>query len=253
MTNIIIIGAGNMGKAIGDGLQLNPDNKVFYKTLDNYYTDFEHLEYPWVFLAVKPYQIVDVLQDAKEFLNKINPKAIISVAAGLKISEMKKVDLGNIPAIRAMPNTPVSVGKGLMGFYCDDNSVGSSFSELCIPLGSIHYLKDEEEFHLFTALAGSGPAYVFHLVEALALAAKKLGMTAKAAQEISKQLLIGVSTMLPNDTPTNLRKNVTSPNGTTQAGLEALMNKELDPNTSRLTDLLTETLQAAQEKSKNMM
>jgi len=273
MTDILIVGAGNMGSAIGKGLLREKTHHVHFKTLEGVETDksnFEHeiaenrvffndyyrgfmdLNKPWIILAVKPHLVSKILTEAKEFLEAINPKAIISVAAGIDIQAIKESCPDHIPIIRAMPNTPVATGNGVMGYYCAQKALGDDFQEICKPLGLVPELINEEAFHLFTALAGSGPAYIFHLVEALSEAAHQLGMARKEAVNIARQTFLGAASLLEIESPTSLRQKVTSPNGTTQAGLEQLMNADLNSENSELTQLLYKTLEAAKKRSENI-
>jgi pyrroline-5-carboxylate reductase len=276
MNNIIIIGAGNMGLALGKGLLQNPINKVYFKTLQGIVTDtsdftteiidnrvffnndypfFENLNNAWVVLAVKPHLMASVIQEACELLKKIACKSIISVAAGIDIAQIelaqKECQL-DVPIIRTMPNISVATGDGILGFYTYHKELNDDFKALCSSLGLLLQLKTEQDFHLFTALAGSGPAYIFHMIEALTLAAEQQGMEKVQAEQIVRQIFIGSAILLNQDSASNLRKKVTSPNGTTQAGLEQLINVHLDPLTSHLTNLMNKTLEAAKKRSKNM-
>jgi pyrroline-5-carboxylate reductase len=267
MNNIIIIGAGNMGKALAKGFLRDKNNHVYFKvksvnaqqdmiseriTYSESYDDLTHLNEPFVFCAVKPASLLNVLSDAKEYFAKIKPKAIISVAAGVRYTDICKVIDNKIPVIRSMPNTPVSYGKGIVGFFGEDSAINQQFKEVCSCLGLVTELTDEKEFNLFTALAGSGPAFVFHFTEALAIAAEKLGMEAHHAQSIATKLIHGAAHMLEEANPRTLREQVTSPNGTTYAGLQNLINANLDIQDSHLTQLLYNTLDAAQKRSKHM-
>jgi len=273
MTDILIIGAGNMGCAIGKGLLQSPNNHVYFKTLEGIETDmsdfkaeisrnqvffndhydaFEKLNNPWIILAVKPHLVKPVIDETADLLQKITPTALVSVAAGIDIKTIKSACSTDIPIVRAMPNTPVATGNGLMGFYSEHEATNKAFEALCQPLGLVPQLENEDAFHLFTALAGSGPAYIFHLVEALSEAAYQHGMDKTQAGQVALQTFLGSATLLHHDNATSLRKKVTSPNGTTQAGLEQLMNDDLDPSKSHLTQLMFKTLDAAKKRSQNM-
>ncbi len=274
MNPIIIIGAGNMGLAMGQGLLNNPDTVIYFKTHPNspvdktnftthieekriFFNDDTHffttLKNPWIIFAVKPKDICSVLLEMKDILLKTKPKAIISVAAGIDIKTIKATCPANIPIIRTMPNIAVSTGNGIIGYFSDDTALYSDFSALCNPLGMTYELASENEFHLFTALAGSGPAFLFHTIEAMAHAASRLGMDYTDAEKIATRVFMGASGLLDKQTPTLLRQSVTSPNGTTQAGLNVLMNPSLSPETSDLTELFYKTLDAAKKRSQNML
>lgn len=273
MYNIIIIGAGNMGLAMGKGLLLNPNNIVYFKTTQNTVIDkdafacqlaekqvfFNHdsaflkdIQNPWVILAVKPKNICSVVLEIKDILLQTNPKALISVAAGIDIHTIQTTCPAGIPIIRTMPNIAVASGNGLVGYVTDTPMIEDSFKNLCCPLGMVYRLVSEGEFHLFTALAGSGPAFLFHTIEAMAEAARMLGMDNIQATQIATQVFLGTASLLDNKSPTLLRQAVTSPNGTTQAGLEILMNTDLNTHESYLTKLFYKTLEAAKKRSQNM-
>jgi pyrroline-5-carboxylate reductase len=276
MADILIIGAGNMGLAFGKGLLRNPVHKVYFKMrqgtvtdTDNFITEnnqhrvffnddyqfFDSLNTPWIILAVKPHLIETVIQESAELFKKISPKALISLAAGIDIATIQQAQSSvelNIPIIRTMPNIPVATGNGIVGFYSHNPELYDDFKALCSGLGLLSQLATEDNFHIFTALAGSGPAYIFHMIEALAIGAEYNGMDKRQAEQIACQTFIGAATLLNQDSPSNLRKKVTSPNGTTQAGLEQLMNLKLDPDTSHLTHLISNTLKAAKKRSENM-
>jgi pyrroline-5-carboxylate reductase len=274
MNTVIIIGAGNMGLAMGEGLLRNPNIVVYFKTQPNFIPDktkftdtiqqkrvffnddthfFTTLKNPWIILAVKPHLINSVLLENNLILSKTNPKAIISVAAGIDIKTIKATSPTDIPIIRTMPNIAVSTGNGIIGYFSDDNAIYSDFTALCHVFGMTYKLESEEEFHLFTALSGSGPAFLFHTIEAMAHAASRLGMDYTDAEKIATRVFMGASGLLDKQTPTALRQSVTSPNGTTQAGLNALMNPSLSPETSHLTELFYKTLDTAKKRSQNML
>jgi pyrroline-5-carboxylate reductase len=273
MNKIIIIGAGNMGLAMGKGLLLNPSNIVYFKTTQNTVLDktdfacdiaqkrvffnddsqfFKDIHNPWIILAVKPKDICSVILDIKDILDTTNPKAIISVAAGIDIQTIAACCPKDSHIIRTMPNISVASGHGVVGYFTDNLPLEDSFKKLCASLGMVQKLESEQEFHLFTALAGSGPAYFFHAIEAMAEAACRLGMDYAQATHIATQVFLGSASLLGGHSPTDLRHSVTSPNGTTQAGLEILMNPSLDTKESHLATLFCKTLEAAKKRSQNM-
>lgn len=273
MNKIIIIGAGNMGLAMGKGLLLNPDNIIYFKTTQNTVVDkthfdcdtakervflsddnqfFKDIRNPWIIFAVKPKDICSAILEIQDILLQTNPKALISVAAGIDIQTIAACCPPKIKIIRTMPNISVASGTGVVGYFSDNSPLEDSFKNLCASLGMLQKLESEDDFHLFTALAGSGPAYFFHAIEAIAEAACRLGMDYEQATHIATQVFLGSASLLKNQSPTDLRHSVTSPNGTTQAGLEILMNKNLDTKESHLATLFCKTLDAAKKRSQNM-
>jgi pyrroline-5-carboxylate reductase len=280
MNHIIIIGAGNMGRALAKGFLRNPNNIIYFKTTQNTHNPvveftteiqesrvlfscendfFSNIKNPWIVLAVKPQKICSVITQITDILDKTTPKALISVAAGINISSIKKAMTENndnnfLPIIRTMPNISVATGQGVIGYISDTNVMNDDFLDLCRPLGMVYALREESEFHLFTALAGSGPAFFFHTIEAMAQAADSMGIDYKDAQKIATQVFIGTASVLHTQerTPKELRESVTSPNGTTQAGLEILINPDLMVGQSNLGALFKQTFLAAATRSENI-
>lgn len=266
--NILIIGGGNMGSAIAEGLVLNADNKVTIKAprpenckvqrediqIVSDFDSISAISFDMIVISVKPYMIKDVLEDAADFL-KTQKSLLVSVAAGMSFSELSGYAPEHMTVIRSMPNTPVALGAGLWGYYAPTKN--DIFEEIASSCGAAPYFPEEEMMHGFTALAGSGPAYIFHMIEALAQAGKNIGLSDDVADIMARQTVIGTSLLAQGKaeiSAKNLRENVTSPNGTTQAGLEALMGQLDLSNTpkSDLTELMTKTLTSAKKRSLEM-
>jgi pyrroline-5-carboxylate reductase len=273
MKNIIIIGAGNMGRAIAKGLLRDSENKIYFKTTErtpHYIPDFQteqeqsrvffsadndffyKIKNPWIILAVKPHLICSVIAENNDIFLQTSPIALISLAAGVTIETIKNACSGTLPIIRTMPNISVATGKGVIGYVHDTQTINDAFVNLCQILGMVYPLKTEADFHLFTALSGSSPAFFLHTIEAMAHAATMLGMNNTEAEKIVIQVFRGVSSLLQTQSPTALRQSVTSPNGTTQAGLGILMNKDLNIEHSALTELFLKTLDATQKRSQDI-
>lgn len=176
-------------------------------------------------LAVKP-------QIWREAVTPIAPHlapdtVILSVAAGVRLSTLAHV-FGDRPLVRTMPNTPAAIGQGVTAYVLGphtDRAVETEVKRLLAPLGLVEKLSDESLIDAVAAVSGSGPAYVFFLVEALAAAGVGAGLTEAQAMRLARQTIIGSGAMLAHDDQTveALRKAVTSPNGTTQAALDAMM------------------------------
>lgn len=177
-----------------------------------------------VFLGVKPYQIVELCQELRDALK---PEAVVvSVAAAITVEMMESALNPEQPVVRSMPNTPLSVGQGVVGLasgtYTTDTQL-QLVSELFAGSGAVHVMP-EEQIDMLTGVAGSGPAYVFYLAEHMAAAGVQMGLSEELAADLAYQTIYGAGLMLLENRGTTdaaeLRRNVTSPNGTTQKAIE---------------------------------
>lgn len=155
----------------------------------------------------------------------------VSVAAGTPISFFEKTLGAGTPVVRAMPNTPAAVGRGitaLVGNAAAAEAGLSTAESLLSAVGQTVRLEREEQIDAVTGVSGSGPAYVFHLIEALAAAGEAEGLPPELAMALAKATVAGAGALAEaaDEDPSQLRVNVTSPNGTTQAALEVLMDEE---------------------------
>jgi pyrroline-5-carboxylate reductase len=154
----------------------------------------------------------------------------VTVAAGTPIATYEAVLGEGTPVIRAMPNTPAAVGRGITAII-GNAQVGPAQMDLAERLlsavGQVVRLDSETQMDAVTAVSGSGPAYVFHLIETLAAAGEAEGLSAELALHLARATVAGAGALAEESTegPGQLRKNVTSPNGTTQAALEVLMDE----------------------------
>ncbi len=182
----------------------------------------------YLLLAVKPHQIKTVLQDLAPHLT--SEQTVVSVAAGVMLRDLKSFASGACPVVRVMPNTPAMVGRGLFAVCLDDPELTearkSFVLDLFTPLGRV-YVLEESAFDAFTAVAGSGPAYVFYFMEAVVEAGVTLGMPRPMAEEVVRELFAGSSRLVEESgKPLNaLREMVTSPAGATIAALNHLDRK----------------------------
>ena len=155
------------------------------------------------------------------------------------------------PIVRAMPNTPASVGRGVTVFV-SNNNVSSETAALCGNLlsavGESISIEDESLLDPVTALSGSGPAYVFFLIEAMAAAGEKAGLPTDLAYRLAKATVSGAGELayLSEDSASQLRKNVTSPGGTTAAALDILMAKD------GIQPVLDKAIEAASRRSREL-
>lgn len=212
-----------------------------------------------VMFAVKPQVMADVVP---AYVGYAGPDTVfLSIAAGTPISFFEEV-LGNAAAIvRAMPNTPAAVGRGTT-VAAQNGRVTDAQQKLCHDLltavGQVFWVTDEDLIHAVTGLSGSGPAYVFHFVECLARAGRDAGLPDDLAEALARGTVEGSGELLhqQGDTsPMVLRQNVTSPGGTTAAGLRVLMGGEPDkdaPADGPLGDLISETVAAAANRSREL-
>ncbi len=202
-----------------------------------------------VLLAVKP-QIMDATLPG--ILAHVGPATVVlSVAAGRTLAGFAKALPAGTAIVRSIPNTPASVGRGITAAVANA-SVTPVQRALCDALltavGSVAWVDDESLIDAATAVSGSGPAYVFLLAECLAEAGRAAGLPAETAEQLARMTVIGAGEMLFRD-PTGaaqLRRNVTSPNGTTQAALDHLMAAD------GLQPLLTKAVAAAKRRAEEL-
>ncbi len=201
-------------------------------------------------IAVKPQMMTEALPSLKAMGG--GETLFVSVAAGTPISYFQEVLGASSPVIRAMPNTPAAIGQGITALVGNDKATVAHMAlaeALLSAVGQTVRLESEAQMDAVTGVSGSGPAYVFHLIETLAAAGTAQGLPAELAMKLAKATVAGAGALAQADDadPSQLRINVTSPNGTTQAALEVLM----DPG-SGFPDLLTRAVAAATNRSKEL-
>ena len=180
-----------------------------------------------VFLAVKPFMIAQAINGVKPFTDK--KAAVLSIIAGRKI-EWFKEQLGKDAVVfRAMPNTPAAIGAGITAVKASDGASDAqkrAVESILSACGEVVWLDDESQIDAVTAVSGSGPAYVFYLTEALTAAAKAAGLPDDTAEKLAKATVTGSARLMAEseESPAGLRRNVTTPNGTTAAALDVLAN-----------------------------
>jgi len=264
-TTIGFIGAGNMAYALISGLISNGTNAHNIKLSDTntdllslrsnefdveVFTDntklVKHCDI--VILAVKP-QVLSIV--CKELQMHIDHQPlIISIAAGVRTTDINRWLGGNTSIVRTMPNTPALLGKGATGMMANQavsdqqkilaEDVLSAVSE-CL------WVEDERMLDAVTALSGSGPAYFFLMIESMAKAGVALGLDEKTAGKLSVQTALGASMMANNskDSVHELRANVTSPNGTTQAAIESFQDQNFEM-------VVSHAMRAAYDRAREM-
>ena len=248
MNKIAFIGAGAMAEAIISGITsrkdfdasnvtaINRSNQERRTFLNQTYgisttTDYQSLlqDANIVFLAVKPKDILQALSDIKHYIKK--DMLIISVIAGVSISSIETILQQKVAIIRTMPNTSATIGKSATAITSNEyvtNEQLQSATSLLQTIGKVTIV-NEEQLDAVTGLSGSGPAYIYYFIEAMEAAAEQLGLEKEAAKELIVQTVIGAAEMLQHSpkTPAQLRTEVTSPGGTTEAGLKVLQERDI--------------------------
>lgn len=174
-----------------------------------------------VVLAVKPQQMREALAPLAAGLGDA---LVISVAAGLRVADLSRWLGGHDRVARAMPNTPALIGAGVTGMYAPPavDAAGREIAERILSaVGSVVWVEDEARMDSVTAVSGSGPAYVFHFIEALEAAAVARGFDAVTARRLALDTVLGAARLAASseDSPGVLREKVTSKGGTTAAAL----------------------------------
>lgn len=203
-----------------------------------------------VLVAVKPQMMGDALPMMQALGNASS--LFISVAAGTPIARFEQILGARTPIIRAMPNTPAAIGRGITAIIGNDHATAAQVDlahTLLSAIGQVVRLDTEDQINAVTGVSGSGPAYVFHMIEALAQAGEAQGLAPDLAMQLAKATVAGAGALAEtaDEDPAQLRVNVTSPNGTTQAALAVLMDE-----TSGLPPLMARAVAAATDKSKEL-
>lgn len=202
-----------------------------------------------VLLAVKPQVMDTVAPQYQRFA--ATGACILSVAAGKTIATITRLLGGVASVVRSIPNTPAAVAQGITTCHAGPG-VAAVQAQLCervlSAVGEVVWVDDESLIDAATAVAGSGPAYVFLLTECMAAAGEKIGLPAPLAMQLARTTVAGSGALMrqSSETAGQLRVNVTSPNGTTQAALDVLMA----PN--GMQSLLVEAIAAANRRSREL-
>lgn len=242
---VVLVGAGNMGGAMLSGwlksgvpgssiLVIDPSpsdamkEKFAAAGVRHETTAPSGLEAAILFLAVKPQVMEAVLPPLKPLVGP--GTVVVSVAAGKTLGFLES-HLGKAAMVRAMPNTPAMIGRGVTGAHANalvTDAQRASVHDLLKVSGPVEWVAAESDIDAVTALSGSGPAYVFYLVECMAEAGRKLGLPADLAMRLARETVSGAGELLfqSSDEAARLRQNVTSPGGTTAAALSVLMAED---------------------------
>jgi pyrroline-5-carboxylate reductase len=201
-----------------------------------------------ILVAVKP-QVVDTVMPA--YARFAGRSIFLSIAAGRTTASFERLLGGAAAVVRAMPNTPAQVGRGVTALYATgrvDAAGRGLAAALMGAVGEVVWLDDETQMDAVTAVSGSGPAYVFHLIEALAAAARAEGLPDDLAERLARATVTGAAELAfqSSEPAGRLREQVTSPGGTTAAALGVLMGE------GGLADLMTRAVAAAAKRSREL-
>ncbi|KTD61518.1 pyrroline-5-carboxylate reductase [Legionella spiritensis] len=257
--NISFIGYGNMARAIIDGLQTNHTHNLSVASPslqpgrdEHFTTDCDNLavikDADVIVLAVKPAKMGDVLTQIGHDIPE--QAVLVSVAAGIDLAWIASFCNEKQAIVRAMPNIALSAGKGATPLVANEHLdiLQKKRAETIFNgAGIIRWLDDESLLNAYTAVSGSGPAYVFLFVEAMTRAAEKLGLDKEAALSFTTQTIHGALALMEQTglSAFELRQQVTSPAGTTAAAIAVLQQREFDT-------ILLKAMHAACERAKQL-
>lgn len=239
------IGAGNMASALAGGMISHgfPANKIMLSDINREQLHAAEKSFALrttqdnhelvtnndvIVLAVKPQIMQQVLKPLASLLLKKQP-LIISIAAGITLSSIKQWLGNDAPIIRCMPNTPALVKKGASALFANAR-VSNEHKQIAFQIfnavGIVEWLDSEDKIDAVTALSGSGPAYYFLMMEAMIAAGINMGLSAEVSKSLTLQTALGAAIMAQQSEfeVDELRRRVTSPNGTTEAAINSFKN-----------------------------
>ena len=264
-TSIAFIGGGNMASALIGGLLakgqpatlihvVDTDSEKLAQFAEQYIHTYEpnHTSQAIassdvVVLAVKPQVMQDVLQPLK---GSWGEQVVISIAAGLGTDSLSGWLGEKVKLVRAMPNTPAMIQMGATGLFATAGVTDMQkqlAEQVMKAAGLVLWVDDEDLLHAVTAVSGSAPAYFFYLLENMIEAGVQFGLTQQQATALAMQTALGSAQMAltSHDTPAELRRKVTSPNGTTQAAIEVMDAKQMNQT-------IIDAMQACVERSREL-
>jgi pyrroline-5-carboxylate reductase len=265
---IVLAGAGKMGSAMLTGwLERGLDPRLLVVQDPNLLPDMaealrakgirvdaavQNLAAPpaVIVVAVKPQAVADVVPGLATLVG--SETVVLSIAAGKTLASLERFFPKGTAVVRAMPNTPAAIGRGISGVVANTATTAAQ-KDLCQRLlsaaGEVVWVGDEALIDAVTAVSGSGPAYVFLLAECLAEAGRVAGLAPDLAMKLARATVSGSGELLHRSEldAQKLRKNVTSPGGTTAAALGVLMRDK-----SGLQDLMTEAVLAAVKRGREL-
>ncbi len=259
MTPILLLGAGRMGGALIAGWRRakafapvdlmirdpSPGPAAQASGANLHPTREEQRSARTVVFAAKPQ---DMRKIAAEVADDLAPDAVIvSVAAGVAVVDIAAA-FGGRRVARVMPTTAAAIGQGTASVFASDPEARARAHSLLAPVGAVIDLADEDLMHAATAVSGSAPAYLYAFVEALQGAGEALGLPADAARQLARATTAGAAALMAESgaDAAELRRQVTSPAGTTEAALKVLLGE------SGLGPLLQEAAAAAEVRSREL-
>lgn len=248
MSSIVFIGGGNMASCIIGGMIANgfsADNIVVSepgaesrKRLEDTYgikttadNQAAAKQADLIVLAVKPQIMSGVAQDLAKFLD--HKPAVVSIAAGIPLAGLENWLGDNIAVVRAMPNTPAMVLCGATGLFANgqvSTEQQALVERIFAAIGYACWVDNEAQIDAVIAVSGSGPAYFFRIMEIMQQVGQELGLSQQVAGDLSLKTALGAARMATESSvdPTQLREQVTSPGGTTQAALQTFDDQGLE-------------------------
>ena len=258
---LVLLGCGKMGSALLSGwLDAGlPPNSVW--VLDPNPSDWLRASGVHVNQGIPPAPAVALLAVKPQMMGAALPSLqalgngstlVVSIAAGTSIASFEAVFGPRTPIVRTMPNTPAMVGRGITGIVGNAHAGAAGLAlaeDLMLAVGQVVRLDNEGQIDAVTGLSGSGPAYVFHLIEAMAQAGIAQGLSPEIAMKLARATVCGAGELAHRapDSAEQLRINVTSPGGTTAAALAHLM----DPVTG-LPPLMARAVAAATQRGREL-
>lgn len=179
-----------------------------------------------IVLGVKPQMMADMLTELKGHFSRLDDKLFVSVAVGITVARLKEFVGEHAPVVRSMPNTPSTLGLGMTGLYADSkvsDEQKSIADRIMSSVGDTLWVDEENKIDALSSVSGSGPAYYFRFMEAMVDKAVALGFSPEEARKMVEATVEGAAAMVKHNPQTDiatLRRQVTSPGGTTQAALE---------------------------------
>jgi pyrroline-5-carboxylate reductase len=263
---LVFIGGGNMARSLVLGLianqvpaqnllviDPNPEQRAqLAHTGVATYSTIEELpngKVDAVLLAVKPQVMPEVAKSLTDFVQQHQP-LVISVAAGIRCQDLNRWLGGEQAIVRTMPNTPAMVQSGATGLFANERvnvAQKNQAESIMRAVGLTLWVSEEEQLDAVTALSGSGPAYLFLMIEAMTKGGIALGLDAQTAQLLALQTTFGAAKMAieSKTTPEQLRQQVTSPNGTTERAITLFQE-------NNFPELVAQAMQAAQTRAREL-
>ena len=250
---MLIFGCGNMGRAMLDGWLRGGLDPACFVVVDPNARDLPsgllHVKdgntverkFAIAVMAIKPQLFADTASDIELVLK---PDALVfSILAGIRLVTLQTA-LPERSIIRLMPNLAAAIGKSPMGMFTAAALDRAAIEQLLMPLGTSFWLASEVQMDAVTALAGSGPAFVYRFIDALAQAGRELGLDTETALGLATSMVEGAALLAANseENPEELARRVTSPGGTTACGLSVLDDADA------LKNLVLATLTAARDR-----